>query len=98
LYLLYPNGQSEEIVMGQDILAGQKLQHVIAAGTWQAARLCAGGTYAIFGCTMAPGFTGNCFEGGRMETLMREHPERAAWIADLAVHDRETKMPEGFVG
>ncbi len=98
LYLLYPDGQSEEIVMGQDILAGQKLQHVVTAGTWQAARLCAGGTYAIFGCTMAPGFTGDCFEGGTIEMLMGQYPDRDNWIRGLAVHGQETKMPEGFVG
>ncbi len=98
LYLLFANGESSAIVMGADIVSGQHLQFVVPAGTWQAARLCQGGNYAIFGCTMAPGFTGNCFEGGNTETLMREHPERAEWITALAVHDMETKMPEGFVG
>jgi predicted cupin superfamily sugar epimerase len=98
LYLLYPEGHSTEIVMGTDLAAGQQLQAVVPAGTWQAARLCAGGTYAIFGCTMAPGFTGACFEGGTIEMLMEQYPERDNWIRELAVHGQETKMPEGFVG
>ena len=84
--------------MGTDLAAGQQLQAVVPAGTWQAARLSAGGQYAIFGCTMAPGFTGACFEGGTVAMLMQQYPDQADLIRELAVHDKETKMPEGFVG
>jgi predicted cupin superfamily sugar epimerase len=96
LYLLYPDGSSKEITMGQDILAGQHLQFTVPAKVWQAARLNPDGEYALFGCTMAPGFTGSCFEG-TLKKLLQEYPDKADIIQALAVKDDETKMPEGFV-
>ena len=82
--------------MGQDILAGQHVQFTVPAMVWQAARLHPDGEYALFGCTMAPGFTGSCFEGGSLKQLLQEYPDKADIIQALAVKDDETKMPEGF--
>lgn len=96
LYLLYPDGSSSEVVMGQDIFAGQHIQFTIPAMVWQAARLHPDGEYALFGCTMSPGFTGSCFEGGTLQQLLQEYPDKADIIQALAVKDDETKMPEGF--
>lgn len=97
LYLLYPDGSSREITMGQDILAGQHVQFTVPAMVWQAARLHPDGEYALFGCTMAPGFTGSCFEGGTLKRLLQKYPDKADIIQALAVNDDEAKMPEGFV-
>lgn len=97
LVLLHPDGTDDEVVLGPDPLAGQRVQHVIPAGTWQAGELVPGGDWALFGCTMAPGFTGTCFEGGRRSDLLGSHPARAADIERLGVaDDHETAMPEGF--
>lgn len=97
LVLLRPDGTSEDVMLGSDPLGGQHVQFVIPAGVWQAGELAAGGTYALFGCTMAPGFTGTCFEGGTAATLRATHPDRADDIARLAVpDDHDTAMPDGF--
>jgi predicted cupin superfamily sugar epimerase len=57
----------------------------------------AGGRWALFGCTMAPGFTGTCFEGGTVSQLLAAYPDRADDIARLGVPDRHpTAMPDGF--
>lgn len=97
LVLLHPDGSDEEVVLGGDVLAGERVQHVVPAGTWQAGELVAGGSWALFGCTMAPGFTGMCFEGGRAADLLATHPARADDIARLAVpDDHATAMPDGF--
>jgi predicted cupin superfamily sugar epimerase len=64
---------------------------------WQAGELHPDGMYALFGCTMAPGFTGAGFEGGRRSTLAAEYPSRLHDIVRLAVPDDDTvEMPEGF--
>src|SRR5689334_21845798 len=34
-----PDGTRRRVVLGQDLLAGQVVQHVIRAGTWQGTRL-----------------------------------------------------------
>lgn len=96
LHLLHPNGHHESVRLGIDPLAGHQVQYVVPAGTWQAGCLAEGGRHALFGCTMAPGFTGGCFEAGRADTLMAHYPAAAAIIARLAVTHGDTHMPEGF--
>lgn len=97
LVLLHPGGSSSEVVMGHDLLAGQVVQTVIPAGVWQAGELVTGGAWALFGCTMAPGFTSACFEGGTVSGLLPAYPERADDIRRFGIPDgHDTEMPRGF--
>jgi predicted cupin superfamily sugar epimerase len=96
LVLLHPDGSSQDVVMGGDPLKGQFVQFVIPAGVWQAGHLLAGGRYALYGCTVAPGFTGDCFEGGLRAELLEKYPERADDINRLTADHDQTKMPDGF--
>ena len=96
LHLLHTNGQVESVLMGPDPQTGHAVQYVVRAGTWQAGALVDGGHYALFGCTMAPGFTGDCFEAGRADSLLAQYPAAAAIIARLGVTDGDAHMPEGF--
>ncbi len=95
LVLLYPDGSSGEVIMGSDPLQGQLVQFVIPAGVWQAGHMIAGGKYSLFGCTVAPGFTDDIFEGGTQEKLSALYPDRAAEISRLCVSGA-TNMPKGF--
>ena len=81
LVLLHPDGSDDEVVLG----AGHAVQHAIPAGVWQAGELLQGGEWALYGCTMAPGFTPSCFEGGEVERLLATHPARAEDIERLGV-------------
>jgi predicted cupin superfamily sugar epimerase len=97
LILLHPDGTSDDLWLGTDIDAGQRVQFVIPAGTWQAGELGPDGVYGLFGCTMAPGFTSAGFEAGSRRALLASHPDRRADIARLGVPDGEpATMPEGF--
>jgi predicted cupin superfamily sugar epimerase len=96
LILLRPDGSSEDVTMGSRVLAGEHVQLVVPAGTWQAGHLAPGGRYALFGCTMAPGFTGAMYEGGTREALLARYPERAADIEWLGCEAGDVRMPEGF--
>jgi len=96
LYLLHPGGRSEQVLMGNDPLAGQQVQCVVPAGAWQAGSLVAGGRYALFGCTMAPGFTGDSFEAGAPDVLAAQYPALAETIHRLAVRGSQRRMPAGF--
>jgi predicted cupin superfamily sugar epimerase len=82
--------------MGPDPLAGQRVQQLIPAGAWQAGCLVPGGRHALFGCTMAPGFTGGCFEAAQPEVLIAQYPQQAATIRRLAVIGAALAMPAGF--
>lgn len=81
LVLLHPDGTDAEVILG----GGQTVQHVIPAGVWQAGDLVRGGAWALYGCTMAPGFTPGCFEGGTVERLLVSHPRRGGDIERLGV-------------
>ncbi len=60
---LKTDGEGErEILLGADLLAGQRPQGVVPAGVWQAAEPL--GAWTLVGCTVAPGFT---FEGFELE-------------------------------
>ena len=83
--------------MGSNPLNGEHIQFVIPAMTWQAGFLLPGGRYALFGCTMAPGFTGSCFEGAIAEELITQHPDRLEEIQRLSVNDHIKRMPKDFV-
>ncbi|MGX9461304.1 cupin domain-containing protein [Shewanella sp. A14] len=96
LYLLYPDGKTEDIVMGPNPLEGQLVQYVIPAGVWQAGCLNDGGRYALFGCTMAPGFTGTCFVAGLASDLSELYPSKVGIIQKLSVNGHQESMPEGF--
>ena len=96
LYLLHPGGASRQVLMGASPAAGQVVQFVVPSGVWQAGCLAPGGRYALFGCTMAPGFTGGCFEAGIAADLIAQYPDQADIIRRLAVNRDERHMPAGF--
>jgi predicted cupin superfamily sugar epimerase len=96
LILLYPDGSSRDVVMGNEPLKGHEVQFVIPAGVWQAGHMLEGGKYSLFGCTMAPGFTDDMFVGGTSEQLMPLYPSRTTDITRFACAPAETNMPKGF--
>ncbi len=97
LVLLHPDGRVEEVWLGSDRGAGQRVQVVVPAFVWQAGELAPDGTHGLFGCTMAPGFTGAGFEGGRRGQLLASHPAARVDIERLGVPDEESSsMPVGF--
>lgn len=83
LLLLGPNGKDEIVILGQDVLGGEQVQFVVPAGVWMGARVRPGGDYAVFGNTMAPGFSVDGFEGARAEDLISQWPQHAQLIRAL---------------
>ena len=95
LVLLYPDGSAKDVIMGSDPLKGHAVQFVVPAGVWQAGHMLEGGNYSLFGCTMAPGFTNDMFEGGNREQLINDYPDRVNDINALACDPAETQLPKG---
>ena len=85
MLILHPNGNGEVVVLGPDVLAGQKLQYVVPRGSWQGARPRGKGrdSYAIFGDTLAPAFEYSDFEMGYRDELQKAYPHQAALIERL---------------
>jgi predicted cupin superfamily sugar epimerase len=67
---LFPDGSGKVITLGSDILNGQQPQVVVPGEVWQGARLVQGGSFALMGTTVAPGFDFADYEAGRREELV----------------------------
>ncbi len=61
LYISADGKATREIILGNDIAAGQRPQAVVEKGQWQGAQSL--GEWSLCGCTVAPGFE---FEGFEM--------------------------------
>ena len=72
----------ERTLLGPRIDVGERPQHVILAGQYQAARLTAPG-YALCGCTVAPGFDFADFEMPARAALTTLFPDEAGLIQAL---------------
>jgi len=87
LLMLYADGQGETKTLGMDIEAGQQLQVPVPRGVWQGLFLNEGGSFALLGTTMAPGFDYEDFELGERESLARLYPEFSSLIRRLTPED-----------
>lgn len=80
---LLPDGSFRQTVLGSDLLNGQQVQHTVRSGHWQGSRLLPGGSFALLGTTMWPGYDPSCYEHGERDRLIRAYPGAAAWIERL---------------
>ena len=69
------DGTGQTVLLGGDLLAGMRPQVIVPRGVWQGSRLLAGGTFALLGATVAPGFEFVDYEHGRRVDLIRSHPQ-----------------------
>lgn len=94
LHLIYPDGTYKKVLLGDKL---ENKQFVIPKNVWQAGELVPGGNWGLFGCTMAPGFTGSEFIGGEKSELLKLCPSQADVIERLAVpSDHSKQMPNDF--
>jgi predicted cupin superfamily sugar epimerase len=80
---LSAGGRGEKVVIGNDLVRGQRPQVVVGRGVWQGSRLVAGGWWALLGCTVSPGFEFEDYEAGERVELCRRWPEFAEEIGAL---------------
>lgn len=80
---LFPDGTSKTIVLGHDVMNGQQVQVLAPRNVWQGSILEPGGSFALLGCTVAPGFDYADYEHGKREELIRQHPDRRELIERL---------------
>jgi predicted cupin superfamily sugar epimerase len=83
---LLPDGSGRTVVIGNDLVAGQRPQVLVERGVWQGSRLVEGGQWALLGCTVSPGFEYEDYEGGSFERLRERWP---AWVEMIRALTRE---------
>ena len=80
---LKADGSGAMVLIGNDLLRGQKPQVVVERGVWQGSRMVEGGQWALLGCTVSPGFEFEDYEPGERVKLSVGWPEFAEEIAAL---------------
>ena len=83
VFELREEGELVHSVLGADLAQGQRPQHVVPRGVWQALTLAQGGEWALLGATVAPGFDFADFELARRDDLLAHHPQHAELIRHL---------------
>ena len=80
---LFPDGTSKVLFLGQDLQVGQYVQTVVPAGVWQGSYLLEGGSFALMGTTVAPGFDFSDHELADRKTLLDLYPSHKDSILRL---------------
>ncbi len=83
LLLLFPDATWRVERLGPDIQHGERIQFNVPADTWMGAAVVEAGDWAVFGCTMAPGFRYTDYQGGEVEELCRAYPDAEQRIRRL---------------
>jgi len=83
MLLLHPNGKTEIITLGPDILKGHRVQTTIPRNTWQGCLLKKRGKFALLGTTVAPGFDFNDFQLADRNNLLKKFPSQKSLITKL---------------
>lgn len=88
LAMISPTGTYQEILLGQNLRAGQHLQYTVPAGTWFGATPAPGTAYALVGCTVAPGFDFQDFELASGPDLTHQFPTLKTQINEFAISEK----------
>jgi predicted cupin superfamily sugar epimerase len=80
VHVIQENGQHSEISIGSNPDAGEVLQAAVKAGCWFASCVRDPESFALSGCTVAPGFDYEDFELGKRTQLEKLYPQHAKLI------------------
>jgi hypothetical protein len=83
ILILGEHAALEIVRLGPGLNSGESFQAVVLAGRWFASRVAAGGSFAVVGCTVSPGFHFDDFELARREKLISLYPRHASLIQEL---------------
>jgi predicted cupin superfamily sugar epimerase len=83
VHMIDRTGKYSAVRLGSNHKNGEVFQYTIPHGTWFAASVDEPDSFALFGCTVAPGFHYDDFELGRREELVKLFPEHEETIRKL---------------
>jgi uncharacterized protein len=80
---LHQQGSGEVIRIGNHLAAGERPQVVVPRGVWQGSHLAPGGSWALLGCTVSPGFEFEDYETAPCEELCAGWPNFSHLLTQL---------------
>lgn len=85
LFVIDPeDGKLETILIGSDILKGEKLMHIVPKGVWFGAKTLKGAEYTLITHIVAPGFFPQDKVKGYHGDLIKKFPQHEKLIEELA--------------
>jgi uncharacterized protein len=82
--VIEPEGSYRSFRLGGNLPAGEVFQGVVRAGCWFASHVADGKSWALVGCTVAPGFDFQDFELAGRAHLLARYPQHRAVIERFA--------------
>jgi predicted cupin superfamily sugar epimerase len=83
VHVIDTSGKYSSIILGNDPEAGQVFQAVVPAGCSFASHMADWESFALVGCTVAPGFDFEDFEMGKRAELVEQYPQHREVIQRL---------------
>ncbi len=83
VHVIYPQGHYRTLQLGGNWQKGQSFQATVPAGCWFGATVDEPGSFALVGCTVAPGFDFADFEMGERGALLERYPQHRGIIEKL---------------
>jgi predicted cupin superfamily sugar epimerase len=83
VHVIEPGGKYSERLLGSNVQSNEQFQAVVPAGCWFGSSLAHPNTYALVGCTVAPGFDFADFEMAKRDELSAQYPQHRNIIARL---------------
>lgn len=83
VHMLNEAGDHEVLKLGSDVELGERFQGVVPAGAWFGAELEDKTSFALVGCTVAPGFDFADFDMAKRSELTAAYPQHADLISRL---------------
>ena len=83
IYSIDENEELNKIKLGKNISEGELFQLQIKHNVWFGAELIDKSSFALIGCTVAPGFEFEDFEMGKRDGLVKQYPEHEQIIIKL---------------
>ncbi len=83
VHVIEPDGKYSSILLGGDPDAGQVFQAVVRAGCWFGSHVADWKSWALVGCTVAPGFDFEDFEMADRSALGSAYPQHRELIERL---------------
>jgi len=83
VHVIGESGEYSKILLGGDPDAGEAMQAVVKAGCWFASHVKDNKSFALVGCTVAPGFDFDDFDLAKRAELTRHYPQHRELIAQL---------------
>jgi hypothetical protein len=83
VHVITTEGEYRQLLLGSNTAKGENFQAVVTAGCWFGSSLRHPDSFALVGCTVAPGFDFADFEMAKREELIAQYPQHRAIIQRL---------------